>query len=211
VDLAGNVYVGMRLWPKGAAIPEPFAKDKAYQWTVGCAVKFSPAGGQVCAGKGWGSDPFDGAKPSPGAAGLAMSLLPRKTDVFVQGATAAYPGLAPFSHAGFGGNTCCVCRVPRFDVDAYGRLALPNAVSHSVLLLDNAGNEILQFGRYGNFDSQYRPAGGDRPVVATPDVPLGWPTGAGFSAGHIYVNDTYCRRVVRVDRTYAAEKTCPIR
>jgi hypothetical protein len=44
-----------------------------------------------------------------------------------------YPGVAPFSGAGYGGNSsCCVCRVSRFDLDRYGRLALPNVVTCSV-------------------------------------------------------------------------------
>ena len=47
-----------------------------------------------------------------------------------------------------------------------------------------------------------------RPTVAVPAVPLGWPTGAGFTEDHIYVNDTRNRRVVRVDLTCAAEATC---
>jgi len=71
------------------------------------------------------------------------------------GVVATYPGLAPFSKAGLGGNTCCVCRGPRFDVDRYGRLALPNAVTCSVLLYDNAGNRLAEVGAYGNFDSQF--------------------------------------------------------
>ena len=71
-----------------------------------------------------------------------------------------YPGVAPFSGGGYGGNTsCCVCRVSRFDLDRYGRLALPNVVSNSVTVVDNAGNVIGEFGKYGNFDSQYVPPG----------------------------------------------------
>ena len=126
----------------------------------------------------------------------------------------AYVGLAPFSSTAeaFGGNTCCVCRVPRFDLDRYGRLVLPNAMTNSVLLYDNAGNLILEFGKYGNFDSQFvRPGSPDtRPLVAVPEIPMTWPTGAGFSEKHIYVNDTYSRRALRVDLQYAAEAVCDI-
>ncbi len=135
----------------------------------------------------------------------------------LEGALHAYVGLAPFSNPleGFGGNTCCVCRVPRFDLDRYGRLALPNAITNSVLLYDNAGNLILEFGKYGNFDSQYiNPSQADpkgKPIVARPEIPLAWPTGAGFSEEHIYVNDTYSRRVVRGDLTWDAEQICEIR
>jgi hypothetical protein len=120
-----------------------------------------------------------------------------------------YPGVAPFSGGGYGGNTsCCVCRVSRFDLDRYGRLALPNVVSTSVTVVDNAGNVICEFGKYGNFDSQYvSPGNADRkPINATPDIPLCWPTGVGFTEKAIYVCDTYNRRVVRVDLTWKAEE-----
>jgi hypothetical protein len=97
-----------------------------------------------------------------------------------------------------------------------GRLVMPNAVTNSVTVLDNAGNRIVEFGAYGNFDSQYVNPDTDRgrkerPTVATPAIPLAWPTGVGVSEEHFYVNDTYNRRVVRVDKTCAAEALCEIR
>ncbi|KKL44662.1 hypothetical protein LCGC14_2363430, partial [marine sediment metagenome] len=140
----------------------------------------------------------------------------RPRPAFVEGAVRAYPGMAPFSHTGFGGNSCCVCRSPRFDLDRYGRLVMPNAMTNSVTVLDNAGNKILEFGAYGNFDSRYVNPNTDRgragkPTVATPKIPLGWPTGVGVSEGHFYVNDTYNRRAVRVDKTCATEAICEIK
>ncbi len=208
VDLDGNIYVGMRVWPKDEPLPakHEYEKDRAYSWTVGSVVKFGPEGGAVCSKGKWGSDPFGGQERTPGSKGIDTVVLPRKVKVFLEGAVAAYTGLAPFSHAGFGENSCCVCRVPRFDLDRFGRLALPNAVTNSVTVLDNAGNVVLEFGKYGNFDSRYVPAGATRPVVDTPAIPLTWPTGAGFTKEHIYVNDTYSRRVVRVDKTYDVDK-----
>jgi hypothetical protein len=132
-----------------------------------------------------------------------------------QGALCSYAGLSPFSHPGLA-TSCCVCRVPRFDVDGYGRLALPNATGNYVTLLDNAGNEILTFGRYGNFDSQYinpntKDGKENKPTVATPDIPLAWPNSAGMSERHIYVMDVYNHRVVRADKTYAAEAACDMK
>jgi hypothetical protein len=134
------------------------------------------------------------------------------------GALNVYPGIAPFSGAGAPqtGHNLCVCRVPRFDVDRYGRLALPNAVTCSVLLYDNAGNLIMEFGKYGNFDSQYvnpnlREGKEGKPTVGMPGIPLAWPTCAGFSENHIYALDTYNRRAVRVDLTYAAEERCEVK
>ena len=190
VDLAGNIYVGVLYWPKEAPLPHGYKMDRCWKDTVGSVVKFDPKAGGAMAGK-------DDAQRAEELTGVLS----------------AYPGLAPFSKAGLGGNTCCVCRSPRFDLDRYGRLALPNAVTNSVWLYDNAGNLITEIGRYGNFDSQYvsPDAPGRRPLVAVPEIPLAWPTGAGFGPSSLYVNDTYSRRVVRADLTWQAEQTCPVK
>ena len=202
VDRDGNIYVGLRVLPRDLAAPAPFGKDPAWASFTGCVVKFPPAGGTVA---GIPDGPEAAADPSA----LAM-----KGGVAICGALAAYPGIAPFSGGGYGGNTSgCVCRVPRFDLDRYGRLVYPNAVANTVTLADNAGNVILEFGAYGNFDSGYVPpeAKDARPLVAVPEIPLGWPTGAAITERHIYVCDTYNRRLVRVDLGYAAEAACDVR
>jgi len=211
VDLAGNLYVGMICSEKGLAAvpPKGFEKDQAYRVSVGSVVKFGPEGGTMSGRGGRGAQ-------------FAEKM---------EGALRAYPGLAPYSSAAeaFGGNSCCVCRAPRFDLDRYGRVVLPNAITSSVLLYDNAGNLIAEFGKYGNFDSQYvnpnTEAGGStgsppealssskgkagKPTVAVPEIPLAWPTGAGFSEEHIYVNDTQHRRALRLDMAWAAEAVVP--
>lgn len=194
VDLNGNIYVGLLTRPKGFVPPKGFEKDQGYRCSVGSVVKFGPEGGAMTGDE------------------KAMAA------VELQGAKQVYMGLAPFSSnaEAFGQNTCCVCRVPRFDLDRYGRIVMPNAMTCSVLLYDNAGNLILEFGKYGNFDSQYvnpnTEAGkAGKPTVAVPEIPMAWPTGAGFSEGHLYVNDTYNRRVVRTDLTWKGEETVAIR
>ncbi len=214
VDLAGNIYIGLWLWPKPPVLPAGFEKDRGYRFSVGSVVRFGPEGGFMAVkGKWLGADPIDVVPRTPGAPGLDATNA-QFGDFFVQGATHIYQGLAPFSHSPYAGNTCCVCRGPRFDLDRYGRLALPNAITNSVLLYDNAGNLLLELGRYGNFDSQWvrsAPGGGTaRPAVAVPDIPLAWPTGAGFSEAAMYVLDTYGRRVVRALLTAAAEETCAV-
>jgi DNA-binding beta-propeller fold protein YncE len=188
VDLKGNLYVGMVAGAKTA--PKGFEKDPAYQHCTGCIVKFGPDGGTV--------------------AGAADMM----TGTTLDGAQTIYPGLAPFSHPHLG-TTCCVCRIPRFDVDRYGRLVIPNATGNYVQLVDNAGNEIFTFGHYGNFDSQYlNPATATgkagRPSVAVPAIPLAWPNGAGLSDRSIYVLDVYAHRVVRADLTWQAEDLCAL-
>jgi len=192
VDMKGDIYVAMMYKPKDCPPPKGFEKDQAYRVAVGSVVRFGPEGGAM-----------KDEQTSP----IATTL---------EGAKKVYPGLAPFSsHAeAFGGNTCCVCRTPRFDLDRYGRLALPNCMTNSVLVYDNAGNVILEFGKYGNFDSQFvNPLPTDAKqqglaAISMPDIPLAWPTGAGFGQDHIYVNDTYNRRAVRVDVTFKSEEIC---
>ncbi|MBI3828626.1 MAG: SMP-30/gluconolactonase/LRE family protein [Planctomycetes bacterium] len=194
VDLKGNLYLGMMYRSKDFAAPKGFEKDQGYRVSVGSVVKFGPEGGTM---------------PGPEGSTSAAKL---------EGVLNAYPGIAPFSSSAeaFGGNTCCVCRVPRFDLDRYGRLAIPNAMTNTVLLYDNAGNLILEFGKYGNFDSQFVNPNTDtgkqkKPTVAAPEIPMGWPTGAGFSENHVYVNDTYNRRAMRLDKTFSAEQNVDLK
>ena len=102
--------------------------------------------------------------------------------------------------------------MPRFGLDRFGRLAIPNATGNYVQLVDNAGNEILTFGQYGNFDSQFVNANtadgkAGKATVATPAIPMAWPNSAGFSETAVYVLDVYSRRVVRADLTWSAEQT----
>ena len=199
-------YVGMLLVPKGFTPPAGFEKDPAYANWTGSIVKFPPSGGTVL-----------GAVKEDDQAAADGPRTSCQKGLTVVGATAVYPGLAPFSGGGFGGNSsCCVCRVPRFHVDRYGRIVYTNVATYTVTLIDNAGNKVLDFGAYGNFDSQYvnpnTEAGkAGKPAVAVPEFPLAWPAGAGMSDKHIYVIDTYNKRVLRADKIWKCEETCEIK
>jgi len=189
VDLQGNIYVGMLYWPQDMPVPADRERDEAWRESVGSVVRFAPQGGGM----------------------LDEETAQRATAL--AGATGVYPGLAPFSKAGLAGNTCCVCRTPRFDLDRWGRLLLPNALDNSVRLVDNAGNVIREFGSYGNFDSQLIPPDeasneAAKPKVTVPELPLGWPTGAAFGSDCLYVLDTYHRRILRADLAWDAEAIC---
>jgi hypothetical protein len=200
VDLTGNYYLGCRLFPKGYTEPAGFAKNRSYLLSTGSVVKFRPEGGAVL------SLAESRKRPAP--------KLETNKGVVLEGGLAMYPGLAPFSGVFYGnGMASCSCRGPRFDLDRYGRLALPNAISNSVAVFDNAGNVIVEFGKYGNFDSHYVPpdARDGKPLIATPAIPLAWPVGAGFTDKAIYVTDNYNRRVVRADMTWQAEEICAIK
>ena len=167
--------------PKGHKPPPGYENDEAYRAAVGTVLKFGPRGGTrktpLLEG-GRGGDP------------LAY-----------EGTLAMYPGCGPISSWRCDG--ACACTKPRFDVDGFGRLYLPNAITFSVSVRDNAGNEIVQFGRYGNFD-----CGGPASAEPQPDIPLGWPIAAGASDKYIYVGDCLNHRVVRLDKTFAVEAIC---
>ena len=177
VDLAGNIYLAQRGVPKGWRPPQGFEKDGAHRAAVGSVLKFGPKGGE----RSKGDD-----------AVLGFS-----------GVLNAYPGIGPMSEWRCVG--ACVCTKPRFDVDPYDRLYLPNAITFSVSVRDNAGNEIVRFGRYGNLDAK-----GPESQEPKPEIPLGWPVAAGASDRFIYVGDCLNHRVVRVDKSFAAEALCPL-
>jgi sugar lactone lactonase YvrE len=183
VDPAGNIYLLQYGVPKGHKPPPGYADDEAYRAMVGTILKFSPEGAKrrtPLQEGGRGGDP------------LAY-----------EGTLGMYPGCAPIS--GWRCDGACACTKPRFDVDAYGRLYIPNGVTFSVSVRDNAGNEIARFGHYGNFDAQ-----GPSSAEPQPDIPLGWPVAVGASDRAIYVGDCLNHRVVRVDKTFAAEATCDV-
>ena len=82
--------------------------------------------------------------------------------------------------------TQCVTRSPRFGVDGYGRIYYPINIAPRVSVMDNAGNEVLHFGTYGNRDSM---GGIPRDKVPTKDIPLAFPNSVDASDNYIYVAD----------------------
>jgi hypothetical protein len=94
-------------------------------------------------------------------------------------------------------------RTPRFGVDGYGRIYVPNGLAQKVAVIDNAGNRILQFGTYGNRDS----AGGlEGDTVPTEGIPLGCPNAVDATDDYIYVGDTVNIRLLRIRKTFAASR-----
>jgi hypothetical protein len=120
-----------------------------------------------------------------------------------QDTLALYPGCGPIS--GWRCDGACACTKPRFDVDAYGRLYIPNAITFSVSVRDIAGHEILTLGHYGDFDAQ-----GPGSAEPQPEIPLGWPVAVGATDRAIYVGDCLNHRIVRVDRVFRLEETVAV-
>lgn len=208
----GHVYLGMQVLPRDYKVPDGLDAIRGYTQTVGCVIKFKPTGGAVYPDDGrkgkWSNGPLELTIPEKFGEGLPLGGVRTQHGVvlkqtFFEGAVRAYPGMAPFS--GFDRSDGCVCQSPRFDVDDYGRLYLPNALTCSVSVLDDSGNEIARFGGYANRDSE-----GPKGKIAKPELPLGYPVAVGVSRRHVYIADSANRRVLRVDPVYSAEKVCGI-
>jgi len=207
VDHQGYIYVGLRGQPLDHVPPPGFEEDPAYGWVVGSVVKIKPEGGSVFQLGGPEARPPRKALPVP--VGMdGVTLIQRegypRGPMFAENAVKVYLGLGSMS-GGFG--VGCRCRQPMFCLDPWGRLYLPNAITYTVSVLDNNGNVITRFGRYGNADSR---GPGQDSLIKTPDIPLGWPEAVGVSQKAVYVADVLNRRIVRLRKTYAAERTCRI-
>ena len=207
VDWKGYIYLALRGLPLKHRAPAGFERDIAYGCVVGSVMKIKPEGGGMFGlGGPLARPPLKERKIPAGMEGIAIirrTSYPRGP-MFVENAIKAYPGIGAMSGA-FG--TGCRCRQPMFQLDGWGRLFIPNAITYSVQVVDNEGNEILKFGHYGNADS--RGAGDDSPIKV-PEIPLGWPEAVGVSRKAVYVADVLNRRIVRLLKTYAAEETCEV-
>jgi hypothetical protein len=217
VDWDGYMYLALRGLPFDHKAPAGFDKDTAYWAVVGSVMKIKPEGGSCFAlGGPLTRPPRKERKVPEGMTGIRIirrASHPRGP-TFVENAVKAYPGIGSMSGSYGGG---CRCRQPMFQLDKWGRLFIPNAVTYSVKIVDNAGNLIKTFGHYGNADSRGEKAyeeaveaDENTNLVKTPAIPLGWPEAVGVSDKAIYVADVLNRRVVRLLKTYAAEETAPI-
>ncbi|MGE3804546.1 MAG: hypothetical protein AB7K24_07725 [Gemmataceae bacterium] len=177
LDRQGNIYLLQAGFPSDYPVPSGFEKDEGFKHGVGTIYKFPPKGGEIEV-KNWAV-------------------------TGVKGVLASYPGCGPVSRWRADGS--CACLKPRFDIDDYGRLYVPNGVTFQVSIRDNADNEIVRFGGYGNFDCQ-----GPDSKEPKPAIPLGWPVTAGASERAVYVGDCLNHRVVRVDKRFALEASVKI-
>jgi len=222
IDLQGNVYVGTMLHPADGRNPAGYEKDAVYDTAVGAIFKFPKEGGQFLN--------LPGEPPAGKKGVVAARRTWPKGKVFAENATTVYGGFGSFAG---GVGTGCSCRKPTFAVDGFGRLAIPNAITFRVRLLDNAGNEILEFGKYGNADAiagalkaaqEALPAGDPlKKLELTPAKPenlnallkakplaaseafFGWPEAVAASERAVYVADVYNHCIVRLDKAYGCE------
>jgi hypothetical protein len=207
VDYAGNLYLAVGVRPAGKQVPEELkgqdlgaephvhvnaAEMNWYPFMYGCIVKFGPAGGRVRTGVG----------------GVPMEYgMGRKTEIkgarwihYGASVVASWRSGPPYDFP-----DTCLCEVPWFDVDGFGRSFFPDACRFRIGVLDTAGNLICTFGAYGNPDSA-----GPRSAVPTPAIPLCWPQAVAVSDRAAYVADRLNRRIVRVRLEYRSARTLPL-
>ncbi|MSQ93823.1 MAG: hypothetical protein EXR98_04620 [Gemmataceae bacterium] len=98
-------------------------------------------------------------------------------------------------------DTDCIVRGPRFGVDGFGRIYYPTNIAPRVAVMDNAGNEILHFGTYGNRDSMGGLLGD---LVPTKGIPLGFPNSVEATDTYIYVADMVNLRLLRLKKLFRA-------
>ncbi len=196
VDLKGNVYVGAHIKPKGELLPAWFEgklPDEQARWYTdmyGSILKFKPSAGGLEFGDG-------------DLVGVGNRKPFYKKSLKADGLLWAYHGIAPISSRRV---TRCICQLPRFDVDPYGRVWVPDVFRFSVRVIDNSTNPIARFGSYGNEDS--RGPGGP---IKTPEIPLGWAPSVQVTDDYAYMADVMNHRVVAVKLTSTAEETCAIK
>ena len=197
VDREGNVYLGAQVAPKGRRIPDwaegklppdgPEHHPSIDYKQCGAILKFPPRGGAIL------SDPKGACEAhlawkQEGPVRLENALWMRRI------------GLHPVKH-----EIGCYCETTRFDIDAYGRLFVPDVYRFCVVVLDANGNELARLGTFGNMDSR-----GPGSPVPEPALTFAWPLSVECARDRLYVADLVNRRVVAADLPCAVTRTCPI-
>ncbi|MCX7805658.1 MAG: SMP-30/gluconolactonase/LRE family protein [Planctomycetota bacterium] len=189
VDGTGRVYVADAVKPAGtgpgAEFPRFLGADPRghFRMWYGTVCRFGPEGGafrHVAPG-----EKFTHVGGYSGGKGR----------VVIEGALWEYYGMSPQPQS-----SSCECPSARLSADGFGRVYVPDVCTHSVQVLDAAGNLLLRFGSYGNVDAR-----GPASAVPRPDIPLRYPAAVAVLDRHLAVADSYNRRVLELTLSYAAE------
>jgi DNA-binding beta-propeller fold protein YncE/HEAT repeat protein len=195
VDRAGNVYVLDHLKPLGQVLPEAFAgqvrieRTNRFVYNYGSVLKFRPEGGairQLAKGAPPAKAPDDGRPHFTTAEGRGHFAG--------DGVLWSYFGVSMIQPAL--DRVGCQCWHPRFDIDDFARVFVPDQLRSTIHVLDTNGNPICDFGRYGNVDD---------PGVAFAD-----PRSVMVSREAAYVGDMANNRTVRVRLAYAAQASVTV-
>ncbi|MCX7590966.1 MAG: hypothetical protein N2255_04990, partial [Kiritimatiellae bacterium] len=133
VDQEGNIYVGVRILPRGYTLPEPLEQvarqHRHWAESIGSVIKVRPSGGgmvpdSLAPGEKYRIDKYwtyEFTVPEKLEEGIKLGYGQRldwynpPRTIHFEGGLIAYPLLAPFSNQ-------CACQTPRFAVDDFGRV-----------------------------------------------------------------------------------------
>jgi HEAT repeat protein len=195
VDRDGNVYILDHVKPLDQPVPEALkgkvkvVRHSPFVYHYGSVLKFRPEGGfirQLSATVPVERNLEPGRKQFTTAEG--------RGDFVAEGVLWSWYGVSMITPALDRGRYSpynCVCVTPRFDIDDFARVFVPDQLRCRIVVLDTDGRFITAFGRYGNIDE------------VGPDVPLADPRTVMVSRDAAYVGDQSNHRVVKVKLDYA--------
>jgi HEAT repeat protein len=198
VDRQGNIYVLDHLKPIGKAVPDvfkgvvPLNRHNPFVYNYGSVLKFGPDGGKV--------KELSRGKPVKRQlqkGQIQFTTAEGRGDFVSTGAAWAWFGVSMIQPA-LNRNNYCMCWHPRFDVDDFSRVFLPDQLRCRIVVLDTNGNQITSIGRYGNVDDK------------GPDVPLADPRTVMVSDRTIYIGDMSNNRIARANITYRSSKSLAV-
>ncbi|MGQ9663423.1 MAG: hypothetical protein ACUVWX_13950, partial [Kiritimatiellia bacterium] len=194
VDRRGNIYVLDHLKPMGKPLPDEVAEvlqpdpRDTHVEHYGSVLKFRPEGGSV-------RRIAKGAALAPGEQRFMAGM--GQVEFAAQGLLWSWYGVSMLRswHVSSG----CKCWTPRFDLDDFGRVFVPDQLRSRIVVLDCNGNVVCFFGRYGNPDDK------------GPGVLLADPRTVMVSREAVYVGDMTNQRVVRGRLGYCLSATCTVK
>jgi len=202
VDREGNVYVLDHLKPVGKPVPDALKgrvrprRHNPFVYNYGSVLKFPPGGGRVRL--------LSKKRPQKrdlGPGRMQFTTAEGRGDLVSEGALWAWYGVSMIQPLlGRSGHADCHCWAPRFDLDEFARVYVPDQLRCRIAVLDTAGNEITSIGRYGNADD----AGG-------PNVPLADPRTVVVSRDTVYVGDMINNYIARARLDYRRRASCSFR
>jgi hypothetical protein len=237
VDAQGNIYMAMRVLPERGYVPPLWSQSEvsdAFKQQClamyGSIVKFSPAGGALWLTQDYEKEfGFDPPKLDLKTEQVTVGDN-RHRKAFLSGALQGAlwwkPGFSSTINMTGGGD--CHCNGMAFDTDLFGRTFYPDRLGFRVVVVDTNGNEITDFGSYGNHDQRgpfswvrdpktgaLRPPREDDPKqlkspFAEPEITFGYLAAVAVGEKHVYTGDSLNGRIGRVRMDYEADETCEV-
>ena len=203
VDREGSVYVLDHLKPIGKPVPDDLRgkveveRHHPFVYHYGSVLKFRRQGGIVRQLSGKAPVKRD-LKPGQ----MQFTTAEGRGDFVSEGVEWAWYGasmiVAALDRCAYAPYNC-LCKAPRFDIDDFARVYVPDQLRCRIVVLDTDGRLITSFGRYGNIDDR------------GPEVTFADPRTVMVSDEAAYVGDERNDRVVKVRLDYRERASCTLR